>query len=326
MKRTNPFIRIYKQCNGLTNMDKYKIIEGGGLIAPIYLDIELTNYCNIHCNMCPVGTGDMHRSRGFMSDAVFERIMKDVMRYHIEGVRLIRWGEPTLHPKFIEWAKVLKSQGVLLHFNTNGLHLDDEMISKIIESGIDSIKFSFQGIDELTYGEMRSGGSYTQLLDTIRAMYISRSERKSPYISITTSTTYESEEEIENFKRVVSPYCDEVSIGKTKMRHVDVERMKLSDERRRIYEHFINYEQGSLCHMSVCPEIWDKLSINWDGSVSACCQDYDNLMIVGNILENDLAEIFTGEMEKKYREIIRKSEYEKLPLCKNCYEYIPLKR
>lgn len=30
MKRTNPFIRIYKQCNGLTNMDKYKIIEGGG--------------------------------------------------------------------------------------------------------------------------------------------------------------------------------------------------------------------------------------------------------------------------------------------------------
>lgn len=47
---------------------------------------------------------------------------------------------------------MLKSQGVLLHFNTNGLHLDDEMISKIIESGIDSIKFSFQGIDELTYG------------------------------------------------------------------------------------------------------------------------------------------------------------------------------
>lgn len=76
--------------------------------------------------------------------------------------------------------------------------------------------------------------------------------------------------------------------------------------------------------MSVCPEIWDKLSINWDGSVSACCSDYDNIMIVGNIMENDLREIFNGAKEKKFREVLKDDNYDKLPLCKDCYEYISL--
>lgn len=221
---------------------------------------------------------------------------------------------------------VLKREGVLVHFNTNGLLLDEKMIEKIIDIEIDSVKFSFQGIDNQTYGEMRNGGSYFQLFNTIKMMYKMRSNRKTPYISISTTTTYESEEEIESFKKAVSPYCDEVNVGKTKMTHVDIAHMNLSEERREIYQHFIKAEKGSMQHMPVCQEIWDKLSINWDGSVSACCQDYDNIMLAGNILENDLQEIFMGEREKSYREILKNSDYDKLSLCSNCYEYIPLKR
>lgn len=101
--------------------------------------------------------------------------------------------------------------------------------------------------------------------------------------------------------------------------------MKLPKERKAIYEQFMKEYKCSMYRISTCPEIWDKLSINWDGSVSACCQDYDNIMIVGNILENDLKEIFHSEKEKQYREILKYNNYEQLVLCQNCYEYIPLK-
>lgn len=147
-----------------------------------------------------------------------------------------------------------------------------------------------------------------------------------PYISVTTSTTYESDEEIQRFKEEVSPYCDEVNVGKTKMQHVDIERMNLSKNRREIYERFMKEDKCGMRRMTVCPEIWDKLSVNWDGSVSGCCQDYDNIMIVGNILERDLKEIFHSEKEKLYREMLKDNHYEQLLLCQNCYEYIPLKR
>lgn len=324
MKRINPFVELYKQCNASSNAERYHTLNADSAALPLYLDVELTNYCNLHCNMCPVGMGEMKRSKGFMNDDVFERVLDNIKRYHIRGVRFIRWGEPTLHPRFLDYAERLKKIGVLVHFNTNGLLLDDDMMEKIVDIGIDSVKFSFQGIDDLTYGEMRKGGSYSQLLDTIKTMHNIRGGGII-YISITTSTTYESDEEIMRFKEEVRPYCDEVTVGRTKMQHVDIEQMELSKERKKIYENYIKEDKGNMRRMSVCPEIWNKLSINWDGSVSACCQDYDDMMLVGNIMETDLQAIFMGEQEKYYREILKNSAYDKLRLCQNCYEYIALK-
>ena len=127
------------------------------------------------------------------------------------------------------------------------------------------------------------------------------------------------------FKEDVRPYCDEVTVGRTKMQHVDIEQMELSKERKKIYENYIKEDKGNMRRMSVCPEIWNKLSINWDGSVSACCQDYDDMMLVGNIMETDLQAIFMGGQEKYYREILKNNAYDKLRLCQNCYEYIALK-
>lgn len=233
-------------------------------------------------------------------------------------------GEPTLHPRFLEWGGA-KSEGVLVHFNTNGLLLTEEMIKEIINLKIDSIKFSFQGIDVITYSEMRSGGSYTQLINAIKTMHKMRGDREKPYISVSTSTTYETKGEIFRFREEISKWCDEVNVGKTLLEHVDVMCMGLTEERQQIYEQFIKEKSWNMSRPVACAEIWDKLSINWDGNVSACCADYDNMMIVGNILENDLQELFCGEKERQYREILKNDNYDILPLCRNCYEYIPLK-
>lgn len=272
MKRINPFVKIYKQCNSSSNSEKHNALSNRENAVPLYLDIELTNCCNIQCNMCPVGTGAMQRKKGFMSEEIFEKALENIIRYHIRGVRFIRWGEPLLHPQFLKWGRVLKQEGVLVHFNTNGLLLDEETISEIIKIKIDSVKFSFQGIDDLTYSEMRRGGNYSQLLDAIRTMYKMRGNEREPYISVSTSITYEAEEAVALFKSEVSPYCDEISVGRTKMQHVDIARMGLSAERQYIYEQFMKEDEWKIKHMAVCPELWDKLSINWDGSVSACCQ------------------------------------------------------
>ena len=325
MERKNPFSSIYKQCNASSNMEKNDW-QKENVSVPRLLDIELTNCCNMHCRMCPVGTGVMKRTKGFMSDRVFERILEDVKEFHIPAVRLIRWGEPTLHPKFFEYGEKLKSGRVMVHFNTNGLLLNEESIRKIVELKIDSMKFSFQGIDKLTYEEMRDGGDDLELLNIIKMTYQIRGDKEFPYISVTTSTTYESDEDIVRFKSMIRAYCDEVSVGKTKMQHVDVQAMGMSEERRKIYENYVDQDNVMARHIEVCPEVWDKLSINWDGSVSACCQDYDNLMVVGNILESSLKDIFNGLKELQYREILKYSDYNKLPLCKYCFEYIPLKK
>jgi MoaA/NifB/PqqE/SkfB family radical SAM enzyme len=110
---------------------------------------------------------------------------------------------------------------------------------KVIDVGIDSMKFSFQGIDELTYGEMRKGGSYSKLVDNIKMAYEMRGDRDKPYISVTTAVTYESQEDIDKFKREIGQYCDEVGVGHTKMKYVDVDKMSLDEDRRKVYKDFI---------------------------------------------------------------------------------------
>ena len=67
-----------------------------------------------------------------------------------------------------------------------------------------------------------------------------------------------------------------------------------------------------------CPEVFGKLSVNWDGLVSACCGDYDNLMIIGDMKKNTLREIWNGSELSKYRQMLVDKKYEELPLCRNC--------
>lgn len=324
--RENVFNEIYKKSNNASNIEKDSNMRREPDKPPLYLDVELTNCCNITCNMCPVGTGCMKRKKGFMKDVVFDRICEDVEKYSIQGVRFIRWGEPVLHKNFLMYLDKIKKTGTKVHFNTNGMLLTDNMIQEIIGLQVESVKFSFQGIDHRTYGEMRTGGDYEQLFETIQKFYLLRGENTYPYLSVTTSTTYESEEEIEQFKESIKPFCDSVDVGRTKMEHVDLERMHLSLERRQLYEGYMRQEKGIMKRMEICPELWDKLSINWDGSVSACCRDYDNTMLIGNIMEEDLLELFHNRQEELYRELLCANRLNALPLCKNCYEYIALKR
>ena len=79
-------------------------------------------------------------------------------------------------------------------------------------------------------------------------------------------------------------------------------------------------------YTEVCPEAFDKLSINWNGDVTLCCSDYDNFMLVGNILDNDLQEIFTSHAADNYRKVVADHQYGKIQCCRYCYNVIPLNK
>ena len=167
----NKFIPIYRACNNGSNEDKYNRIKSGEMQLPRYIDVELTNMCNFECRFCPTGTKSMNRTKGFMPDKVVDALVDNVAKYKIPGVRFIRWGEPTLHAKYIEILRRVKNAGALIHINTNGSTMNAEQIQALVDIPLDSIKFSFQGADEGTYNEMRQGGNYLKLLATVKAMY-----------------------------------------------------------------------------------------------------------------------------------------------------------
>ena len=130
-----------------------------------------------------------------------------------------------------------------------------------------------------------------------------RDESEHPFISVSTTYTptldgdkidfvYE-----KKFKNYWKKYVDNVEVGITN------------------YARLKDFKGNHI----ICKEPWQKLSVDWDGNVSACCGDYDRLLNIGNINKDSLYDIWNGELIKSYRKIISCNKLDSLSLCSGCY-------
>jgi len=292
MKVPNPLQEIYETCNR-------PMKEKAGNLPPFprMIDIELTNACNFRCVMCPTGQRTVRRKTGFMDYELFMEILCQVYTYNTP-LRFIRWGEPMLYPKLQDAIVDTKTFGLICHINTNGSLIDNDWNRFFVESCLDSIKFSFQGTSKVGYEFMRNSPDYAGLLDRIRDLYELRESysASAPFIQIGTTVTNETESDIRAFIDSVDKFTDAVYVGKTR----DLQTPSKPDQ---------------FCE---CPEVFDKLSVNWDGSVSACCGDYDNYTIVGNLKEQSLKDIWTGKPMQEMRKMLLEYRHNENYLCARC--------
>ena len=100
--------------------------------------------------------------------------------------------------------------------------------------------------------------------------------------------------------------------------------MKISEKEKEKIRILKTQETNKHEYIDVCNEAFDKLSVNWNGDVTLCSADYDNFMIVGNILDMDLKQLFNSSAADIYREAIVKKQYNKIKCCSTCYKTIPL--
>ena len=69
-----------------------------------------------------------------------------------------------------------------------------------------------------------------------------------------------------------------------------------------------------------CYEVFNKLSVDWDGIVTACCGDYDRKMVITNLKlpGASLKTAWKHYKLKTYRNLIANKKWDELELCKNC--------
>jgi len=169
----NPFKSVYDQVNEGNNQDKMACLPN----FPRMVDIELTNTCNLKCRMCPTGMDTSTRRKGFMGWETFSKLAIECAK-HYTPVRLIRWGEPTLHPDCLKYVRFLKQYGLKVHMNTNGSMMDYDLVDDLIASKLDSIKFSFQGVNSEEYSAWRQGSDYNLLCGWIKHLWVRRGEER----------------------------------------------------------------------------------------------------------------------------------------------------
>ena len=311
----NPFQPLYQKCNVGDPAEKYRNLPK----FPILIDVELTNSCNYRCLMCPTGNLSQSRGAGFMEEETHHRLVAQCAE-HGTALRYISWGEPTLHPKIVDFVCEASSAGLLTHINSNGSKITPSLAEQLVGAGLSSIKLSFQGVDKATYLEMRRTDFFDGVLAAIKMMRTARGDKPLPFIAASTSTTHETQEMIEGFRTLLEPLVDHLSIGKTIFSFMDMNAVRLKKYEKDILLRLREFEAKDLVHPSPCPEVYTKLSVHFDGSTVLCCNDFNGTVDLGNINDTPISIIWRHPKIEEYRERLARNDYN-APLCSDCWDY-----
>lgn len=314
MERNNRLKEIYKTIDDGKAEEKAKNIP----LFPKIIEFEITNHCNFQCLMCRTGIGTSTRERGYMTDEIYNKVIEEIKSHPI-ALKFVGQGESLLHPKADEYIRTAKENGIIVHLTTNGSLLDEKMMKSFIDCQLDSIKFSFQGVDAEGYKQLRQKDNFEDLLNRIERLYKMRGEREFPYITIGTSVTSENSQQVEIFRNRCKAICDKVEVGITTLEFIDLDKVKSEtarEELKSIQEKQNHVKKRYVC----CPQVFDTIAVRWNGDITACCADLDGVMTLGNIMKQSIQECWRSPLENKYRQILGKCEYDKLELCKDCYD------
>lgn len=269
--------------------------------TPFVLIVDPANNCNFKCRFCPTGHPDLikatGRYQGPMSMAVFTKLIDDLQDFPdaIKVLRLYKEGEPLMNKNFSKMVAYARKSDKILRIDTttNGVLLTPKNSEKIIAAGIDQINISVNGIsDDQFMSLVRTKVNFKQFVDNIKYLY---SIRDKCILYIKAIEENLSEDDRKRFLDIFGDIADRIFFE-----HLFPNWPGFEDEIIPKNSKIALYG-GSVREQSVCPYIFYTTTINSDGTVSLCVQDWARKLVVGNIRENTLRDIWLGVLINEHR-------------------------
>ena len=242
---------------------------------------EVTTRCNHHCIMCP--RDELNRKKELMSleNFVFylNKIHKETNQY--KTVTFSGFGESTLDPTLIEKMKYARKLGYNVLLLTNGTLLTEEKFIKMNEIGVESVRISIHGntLDSYlkTHG-LKKESFFYKLKDTVTDL-CNLKNRKTKIILTFVQTEYNKT----NVSDFIEYWKDKVDLIEAWLPHNWVDG--------RAYRDVKNRDKLTTCGR---PEN-GPLQIQVDGTINMCCFDFNGQLLLGNLMNQSLGEIFSTE-------------------------------
>lgn len=285
---------------------------------PTQGQIEITNKCNLDCQMCP-----RQRLGVPLEHMPFDQFQRIVGRLcGVTKVTLTGWGEPFTHPDLFPMIELCKGRGLYTQLTTNGTMLEEKLDS-IIGSRLDAITFSVDSIK----GHDTFGHENGEALKNVEGL-IDRRQGNSPQISLQATLHRGYAQDIYDVIAYAARVgVDRVNLGRLDTRFAvhllrpsEAEEKEIFKEARRLGRRLGIQVDIIQCAVSTgisrlfyrllrhglhrlgryCLKTYNYFYINVRGEVTPCC-GLPNYAL-GNIFEEDLGSIWQGEKFRYFRE------------------------
>ena len=285
---------------------------------PRTIQLEPTNNCNAKCPLCPTGAGQLKRRRGYMDVKLFKKIIDDVAG-KTQYMTLWNYGEPFLHPKIFEMIDYAKKNNLFITASTNGyVFYTDDLISKLANSHLDKLIVSLDGISEDTYKLYRKGVDFKKVIDGLTKLKLikKKKNKKDPVIEIQFIIMKHNQHELSKYEEFAQKLGDKV-VYKTVNTHMvtginELDWLPNTQFRSDYKQNHTTNNPGN----SNCPVIWKSIVINYDGIVNPCCWDYQSEVVLGDLKNQTLHDVWTGTRMKNFRQTILQNKAHHI--CRNC--------
>jgi radical SAM protein with 4Fe4S-binding SPASM domain len=280
---------------------------------PLEVAVELAAWCNLNCVMCPVPTTS--RPKQLMKEDLFRKIIGQIKdeKGFIFGPG--GFGEVMLHTGWADLVGHAKENGIApIVMLTNGTVLNEANAKKLLPLEVDAIIVSIDGTNPDTYAKIRVGGALEKVEANVIRLIELRGSDKLPRICLRIIRMQETEVEIADFMDRWTPI---LSAGD--LLHIQ----PFQDWAEKVADRSVSGgDREPAGSRSPCRMLWRNLSVHADGKVSACCHDSEDELIIGNVEDEDLHEIWHGDKLNFLRKLHMENNLDGIPICQKCKVWI----
>jgi MoaA/NifB/PqqE/SkfB family radical SAM enzyme len=289
-------------------------------LPPVFW-VEPTNHCNLQCAMCPNSVIERGEG-GYLPLADYGRLVDEISRHYPHGgatLALFLSGEPLLHPDIFKMVAYARQRGLNVNLATNATLLTAEVVQELLAAPPSLLIISFDGYDAPSYEKARTGASFAATLANIHRFLAQKRQRgvEQPRVRLY-SLILDSTRSAQERQRFEAFFAGEFTAG-------GIDEFLIEEAGN--WAGLFSGEQGDGFVPKVtrgeryypCIRAWDSMSIRWDGSVVACCADFTGSVVLGNIRDKSLLEIWNDTPFQRFRQRLITGELAEVPLCaKGC--------
>lgn len=290
---------------------------------PVVYNIETTNRCNMRCKMCP-RTTMMTRSIEDIDKETFIKVIDQISPHSKEDwkrwksfcekkygiaetdepsenhfflyviskvIQLHGYGDPLLDKHMFEYVEELHKRGFYSYFSCNPANINLNLTYKMLEAGLDYIKYSIESVDDATHKQIRGECSnFTESYKKILQVLDFKHKYNLNTTIVITMLDLNRDKQQEDYEKLLKSF-----------EGLDVYVYLKSEDCQWYRKDF--HGTKSIHWSETCKHPWMTMTIKSNGDATMCMEDFNNEIIMGNVKNESLYDIWNGQKYTDFREM-----------------------
>ncbi len=260
---------------------------------PLHVDLESASTCNMNCPMC---YRDQMETLGQMDWALFTKAVDECSENGVFSIRLSWRGETLTHPRIKEMISYATARIKNVSFLTNAFYIDRDMADHFIAAGVSYVAVSFDGIKD-NYEAIRHPAKFEESFAKLEYLKTRRDEQGKSLPQIRLCTIWPAvKDDPAAYQETMRPASDYM-----------------------VCNPYINFRgPARIKEGFICQYPWERIVIGWDGRAQCCTGWNADDIILGNVEEKTIREMWLSEKMNRIREMHAAGRRMELSSCAAC--------